>query len=233
MFTGPDIVTDGLVLALDAGNTKSYPGSGTTWYDKVGGYNASITNGPTFSTNNNGHLTFDGTNDYATSATVSYPSTWTDPFSLEVWFKVDTGLTWYNQGSGTCIVGRGSYGGSIGLFRGSTDNQVAFWVRTGSNIFDPRGTVVRDKFQHLVGVWDGVDTARLYINGVFTSNETSTNISGTPDSGGYRVMGNIAFGGNNGLYGAGDLAIMKVYSKALSASEVLQNYNAAKSRFGL
>jgi len=61
----PKIVTDGLVLALDAGNTKSYPGSGTTWFDRSGNArNGTLTNGPTFSSANGGSIVFDGVDDY-------------------------------------------------------------------------------------------------------------------------------------------------------------------------
>jgi len=64
MFTGPDIVTDGLVLALDAANVKSYPGSGTTWRDLSGNDgNGTLTAGPTFSTDNGGVISFDGSDD--------------------------------------------------------------------------------------------------------------------------------------------------------------------------
>jgi hypothetical protein len=58
------IVTDGLVLYLDAGNVKSYPTTGTTWTDLVGVNNGVLTNGPTFNPSNGGSIVFDGTNDY-------------------------------------------------------------------------------------------------------------------------------------------------------------------------
>ena len=65
MFTGPHIVTDGLVLHLDAANTKSYQSGSTTWFDKSGyGINGTLTNGPTFSSANRGIIVFDGVNDY-------------------------------------------------------------------------------------------------------------------------------------------------------------------------
>jgi hypothetical protein len=61
----PRIVTDGLVLYLDAANPRSYPGSGTTWSDlSRGGNNGVLTNGPTFNSANNGSIVFDGTNDF-------------------------------------------------------------------------------------------------------------------------------------------------------------------------
>jgi len=72
---GPKIITNGLILCLDAASTKSYPGSGTTWFDRSGnGNNGVLTNGPTFSSTNGGSIVFDGTNDYvqvAGSVTIS------------------------------------------------------------------------------------------------------------------------------------------------------------------
>ena len=60
---GPDIIEDGLVLCLDAANINSYPKSGTTWTDLAGFHDGTLTNGPTFSSDNGGVLVFDGTND--------------------------------------------------------------------------------------------------------------------------------------------------------------------------
>ena len=60
---GPDVIEDGLVLCLDAGNNNSYPKSGTTWSDLVGTNNGALTNGPTFDAGNGGGIVFDGTDD--------------------------------------------------------------------------------------------------------------------------------------------------------------------------
>jgi len=69
---GPKIITDGLVLSLDAANTKSYPGTGTVWKDLSGnGNNGTLVNGPTFNSGNNGSIVFDGVNDYASTTPVS------------------------------------------------------------------------------------------------------------------------------------------------------------------
>ena len=81
----PKIVTDGLVLALDAANVKSYPGSGTTWTDMSGnGNNVTLTNGPTFSSDNGGSIVFDGVND---TATLSNPSTLSN-YTLSLWINI-------------------------------------------------------------------------------------------------------------------------------------------------
>ena len=83
-FAGPEIAESGLVLALDAGNLKSYPGSGTTWTDLSGGGNTgTLTNGPTYSSANGGSLVFDGTNDYISLSSSNGPICAT-PFNLQL-----------------------------------------------------------------------------------------------------------------------------------------------------
>ena len=80
---GPSIVTDGLVFYVDAANENSYPGSGTDWADLSGDATATLTNGPTYSSNNGGYIDFDGSNDHVevTGINVSALST----FTLEAW----------------------------------------------------------------------------------------------------------------------------------------------------
>ena len=89
----PNIITDGLVLYLDAANTKSYPGSGTTWRDlSKSQLNGTLTNGPTFNSANGGSIVFDGTNDYVDNigdlSSFSFIQN-TNIFSVSFWFKVD------------------------------------------------------------------------------------------------------------------------------------------------
>ena len=93
IFYNPRIVTDGLVLALDAGNTKSYPGSGTTWTDLSGrGNTGTLTNGPTYSSANGGSIVFDGTNDHVTMSgnNISGLSAETTDFSICIWVKYNS-----------------------------------------------------------------------------------------------------------------------------------------------
>lgn len=181
-----------------------------------------------------GRLYFDGASDRLSIADPSYPSSWTHPFSFEVVMKVPSSATWTNGGSGTTIIGRGGYGGSIGLIRSSTGNRVAMWVRTNGNIFDPGvSNLARDTFHHIVGTWDGVDRAKIYHNGSYVAQEISTNISGAPDGGAINIGGGNAFGGTSGNYGEGEYPMAKMYSKALTAEEVNKNYNAVRSRFGI
>src|SRR6056300_758964 len=98
----PKIVTDGLVLALDAGNPKSYPGSGTVWRGKSGnGNNGTLTNGPTFSSDNGGAIVFDGADDTVSIPHDSTIDFATNSFSLHTWVRTDqVGSTKFIMGKG-------------------------------------------------------------------------------------------------------------------------------------
>jgi hypothetical protein len=90
-FRGPNVVTDGLVLSLDAANIKSYVSGSTTWYDKSGnGNNGTLTNGPTFDSNNGGNLVFNGTNQYIDCGSSSLLNFGTGNYTIGVWFKIKT-----------------------------------------------------------------------------------------------------------------------------------------------
>lgn len=183
----------------------------------------------------NGQLYFDGTSEVLNISDPGYPSWGTNPFSIELVFKVPTGATWYNQGSGTGIIGRGSYAGSLGIFRGGNEGEVAFWVRlNGGNIYDPRVYgLARDVYHHVVGTFDGVNTARIYHNGTFISEEVNANNAGSLTAGVFRVGGNISFGGNNGGYGEAEVPIAKLYNRVLTADEIEQNFQGISNRFSI
>ena len=131
---GPNIVEDGLVLALDAANKKSYPGSGTVWSDLSGNSNdGTLTNGPTFSSNNSGIFSFDGANDIVVgpatvnslSSTTMTISIWTNPNSttqrntlLSKWGRSSLGnfswllfLNWFSTGKLYFLVGNSAGSG--------------------------------------------------------------------------------------------------------------------------
>ena len=178
--------------------------------------------------------TFDGTDDIITFNPGTFPSSWSQPFSVEAIVYIPSSAIWYKQGSGTGIIGRGSYTGSWGLFRGGTDNSVYFYLRTGGTTFNPGGIIGRDSYYHIVGTWDGISQAIFYINGSQNSQETSTNVGTTVgNTGDIRVGGNVAFGGSNGGYGEGTYPVIKIYNRALSAQEIKQNFKAYKNRFNL
>ena len=222
---GPNIIQSGLVLSLDAGNVRSYPGSGATWYDVSGnGNTATLTNGTTYTSDIKGTLYFDGTDDHLTlssnintrlSNTVTTISTLTYIRSVgpngyaELYAVLSsnrTGIKWQTNG-----IGMDANADFYNVFV-NVSNAYNQWmditcvVDRGSNVFK----VYKN------GTYIGQDTFTPY-----TAN--STNIT----------IGANSLTGNGGDYLKGSISAVKIYNRELSASEILQNFNMTKSRFGL
>ena len=203
----------------------------------ISGNNRTVNANPDLTYNSDNTFTFDGVNDRILVTDFGYPTAWTDPWSVEAWVYIPTGADWHNttigSNSGTAIIGRGSYSGSHGLLRSDTQ-QIRFLLRTDISLYFASATGLSfDTWYHCVGTWGGSGSTTLYINGVATGTSTpnwtsATSIDGT---GTWQIGGNIAFGGNNGSYGEGDIPILRLYNKALSAAEVQQNYVAQRGRF--
>ena len=230
---GPNIVESGLVLYVDAANPKSYPGSGTTWADLSGnGNNGTLTNGPTFSSANGGIIVFDGTNDFvvtqqnsgftgninATISTWVYPTSVTGEIATTLIGNSDGTLT----GMGICIGINGAGSVSIEFWNGNG-------MRTISN------TIQINRWYNLVATKTAGainSTTSLYINGISQSfNITSNN---TPNVTNHTIsVGAIKGIISTQFYFPGRISQTSIYNRALTAQEILQNYNATKSRFGL
>jgi hypothetical protein len=237
------IITNGLVLNLDAGFIPSYPTNGTTWYDlSYGGNNGTLTNGPTYNTLDGGSIVFDGVDDETsfTNGTFGYSPGTTGEISLEIWIYPTGPYTSYVAEPPTTnlggFIGQGYFGGStgwgIGMFRSNGNNYFAFQVRN-------QGTVVQtgennnhiftnNNWYHVVGSFTRNNFSRVYINGVLASSTDSTplnNISLTPSA------ANAQISTINTFYAGCRLSVGRIYNRPLSQTEVLQNYNAGLSRF--
>lgn len=235
----PKIVTDGLVLCLDAGNSKSYPGTGTAWYDlSRNGNNGTLTNGPTFSNTNGGIMSFDGVDDYM-QANVGTTALNGDPtFSVDMIVRRRTG---------TNIGGNAGFWGIGGSGQG---NSVEGWTPTANiihlDVYDSTrlqssSTYPEGTFVHVVWTKNGAGTettnVKCYVNGfevplTKTRAATRTNQFNTSTAGVGICLGRIN-GDASAFYAPIDIGAFKVYSIALNNAEVLQNYNAIKSRFNL
>ncbi len=226
MYFSPRIVTSGLVLALDAADKNSYPGTGTSWKDLSGnGYNGTLTNGPTFSNTNGGIFIFDGTDDYV--QTNLNQSVDNESITWEAWF-------WDNSPGGffgnTAIIS--NYGPDpttpYTMLHISSDGYpfVAQRNSTGTEDSLYYSTNICDSIWHdLVAVIDS-SNMYIYVDGVLRGSKTR--ITGVTTSG-----QNIVIAGNHlGRYQSCRMAGVRIYNRALSATEVLQNYNATKTRFG-
>jgi len=223
-YRGANVVTDGLVLALDAANPKSYPGSGTTWRDLSGnGNTGTLTNGPGFNGTNGGGIRFDGINDYVSFV---FNPVLTNKITVEVWVKLEDA-----QGVNTIawILGRESsyrmiYSSTIQWICATTNNG---WYTTGTAISSDVSSIYSEIYQ-FVGTYDGMNN-RLYVNG-------NLRTIGEPISGNILTQGTyylIRSDAVNVDYGQGIIYSHRMYNRALSPQEILQNYNATKARFGI
>ena len=222
---GPDMIQDGLVLALDAADRNSYVSGSTTWTNLAGGNNGTLVNGPTFDSGSGGSIVFDGVDDYALSSLSVNSIT---NVTIQCWVNISS-----TSKKGAFIkVGGGVNGYAIGVGLSTyedlgNDIIVLFpgirWIDT--NVTYGTGW----KMATLVIGATSVPT--IYVNDTLIGSYSGTNPI-TPTA-------NVYFGRNVGDEGAilrafgGNMANAKIYNRALSATEILQNYNATKSRFNL
>ena len=227
----PSIVIDGLRFCLDAANTKSYPGSGTTWTDISGkNHDGTLTNGPTFSSDNGGCIVFDGANDHigmlGTATDLGINDT-SSSFSFSVWFK--TGVTsekymFDNFDGSTQDISCRLDGGELELYLRGSSGGIVNAVRYGSYTLNAWNNAVYN-FDSSTSP----DTFTAYVNGINTGTSTS-HFSGNFESGSNFRIGMRPAGG--GQF-SGRIACARLYNKSLTEAEVKQNYNALKGRFGL
>lgn len=229
-ISGPKIITSGCVLSLDAADKLSYKGSGTSWRDLSGNNNiATLNNGPTFSAANMGSILFDGTNDYATipNSSIFYAQNLT----ISAWVKFN-GFSAYN-----CIISKAQNGPPWSspflswLLRINSNNTLEFSIGSASTYHQ---TATSYSFStgviyNIVSTYNGSNMIS-YIN---TSLINSSNIVATINYTTNDVLIGADQGGvPAGEYISGNIYMTSFYNRALSASEVLQNYNATKNRFG-
>ena len=215
-YNNASIVTNGLVLCLDAANIKSYSGSGTTWSDLSGNSNTgTLTNGPTYSSANGGAIVFDGTNDYSTIATSGFPFG-SSAGTLSAWAKTDT-----ISGGNRCIVSYGSNNTSLARLLVIINS--TYYFGGYANDITATGVPLNTWF-NMVGVYDGTN-ASMYINGSLVSGPTAKTWNAVAST------AQIGRGTYDGEYWDGSISQVSIYNRALSAAEVLQNYNALKDRY--
>ena len=215
------VVTTGLQLYLDAGNASSYPGSGTTWTDLSGNnLTGTLTNGPTYSATNGGSIVFDGSNDYVQCLG-----------SLTV--TAATFVTWIKRNGS-----QGQYDGIL-FSRGTnttgmnfqTSNQLGYhWNDAGNTYNWQSGLTIPAATWCMiaVSVTSTAATAYLCQTGGTTTATNTVNHSSS-------LLNDIKIAQDDagGRFFNGNIAISQLYNRALSATEITQNYNATKTRFGL
>ena len=214
---GPQIVQNGLVLCLDAGNRKSYPSSGTAWNDLSGNNNTgTLTNGPTFDSGNGGSIVFDGVNDFVTGSSAIGM---TGQITVSAWVNhtaVTSGVKRYLTISDETAVIR----------QNTTAGQLHFYIRTSGTLKGQlvAGQLVANTWYHIVGTWNGTNI-RFYRNAIQIATSTP---------GGTMTTTSQSYGVSSSTESMnGKISSVAVYNRALTAQEVLQNFNATRSRFGV
>jgi hypothetical protein len=221
----PNIVTDGLVFAYDAANRKSYPATGTAITDLSGnGSNGILTNGPTFDSANGGSLVFDGVNDYirGTSVLSNISSGLSSSQSYSIWFKPQSditttqGLIFWSDFEGIAIIDNEAF------IQTNGDNSIGKFSET---------PIVN------VGTWNNVvfnfnqgNSYECYLNNISYGIDNTTDTSPAPSRNllmGARLIPTDQIAN----YYLGNIAMVSIYNRSLTQQEVLQNYNATKSRF--
>jgi hypothetical protein len=234
VFSNPSIVTDGLVFYLDAANTRCYSGSGLTSNALVGGIGATLVNGVGFTSANNGTFIFDGTNDYVN---IQYPPGINSgsQITLILWAK------WITTGTTTTTIQtivdnnyRTAYAsgpGSIGFVihdRPDLDKALEWGASPGAGITRCTSTfqVGDGNWRFISGTNDG-STSVLFVDGIQSG--LARTAAGIGDSQPLINIGRWQF--VNGRYFNGNVSGLMIYNRALSASEILQNYNATRGRY--
>ena len=230
-YAGPDVVENGLVLALDAGNTKSYPGSGSTWTDLSGnGNNGTFTaaGAPTYDSANGGSLSFDGSDDYVNCGNSSvFNQSGGKSFTITCWALFNSATQNHNP-----IFNKAALNGTWEYTLGLNNSRGVSWL-TSSN-----GTnwVVR-------GVGETISLSTWYYYSVgydFTNQVSFASINGktiftSAQTGIYNGSRAFEIGRHNDPTTTmnGRISNLNFYNRALTASEIQQNFNALRGRFSI
>jgi hypothetical protein len=231
MYTGPNIIRNGLVLALDAANTKSYVSGSTVWRDlSMNNNSGSLINGPTFSSAYLGGIAFDGVNDYVNcgrstslnsistavtiNAVVTAPTFYTDYVGIVM---KTTDFNWNN--------GFGMY------YEDFVGKRYAFYVNVwnGPRVVYPISSTNQINPIVLTGTYSTTTGLKLFVNGSLYATTSYSTAINNPSG----INLNVGCGNTAEYFYRGNIYNTQVYNRALNDSEVLQNYNATKARFGL
>lgn len=228
----PRIVTNGLVLCLDAGNRRSYPGSGTTWYDLSGnGNNGSFVGSPAFRNQDNGIISFDAIEDYITVEPNS-SLVFTSAITVSVWFKADvlenlrTLVMWEDDKNSNGIE-------SIRLaLNGASGIQLHAVIGVTGYFSGTSGSILTDKFYNATGVFDS-SKIKIYLNGEFRNQNDAVGTLRQPDDVNARWIigrGEVTVDDTARMFD-GNISVVHIYNRVLTDDEINQNYHALKGRY--
>lgn len=219
-----NIVRDGLVLNLDAAKRDSYPGSGTVWRDIAGGViTGSLINGPTFSSANGGSIVFDGVDDSVNCGNILFNNV--NATTISVWVNIQS----FNNGN--TIISKGAQGeGSNTTFAAWIINPSSvrnrFYNSTGESGIVNTVALSQNIWYNIIWTYNG-STISVYTNGIV--GETVSLLGPLKTNTNPINIASSIFGNNVNM----TCSAVQIYNRALSTTEVTQNYNAVKGRYGL
>lgn len=229
-FGNGSIVRDtSLVLLMDAADKNSYAGTGTSWSDlNNNGTVATLSGTPTFSEGNGGGLFFNGTNQYGTIGTNStYFFGGTTPYTLSAWVRPSVVNSTQN------ILGR--YNGGVAgnyMLKISNTGKAVFMREVSPYDVVSTTSIVAGSAYHICGVYNGTNQ-RIYVNGTLEPNSTTSGTTGYDQSNVSLLIGARQQNSSPTEYFSGSIYHLAIYNRALSAVEILRNFDALKGRFGV
>lgn len=221
------VVQDNLRLYIDLGNIRSYPGTGSIWYD-LSNYttNGTAVNNPSFSSNS---VLFNGINNYIQFPTTNFGSTFTFTF----WIRPT-----YNSTTSQMMIANSANGAAANGFRffintwNTNDKKIYLEMGTGTAgqaLATNADAIVYDTWQQVVIVVNKtINTIRVYVNGVLGTESTSMTLNFNTSN-----TFRLGSGGTGAYYYKGRFALFQCYLSELTSDQILQNFNSSKGRFGL
>lgn len=234
-WRGPNIVKESLILYLDAGSPNSYYplSNGITWNDiSSNGYNGTLINGPVYNSSNGGVLVFDGVDDYGRIPYNSNFNLSNTNYTLEGWFNSNSFST------DQILISKDTYGVNFdwALYIFNSTTLIFYSNGTATNVTATVPTMSAGQWYHYV-VTSISGVIRIYLNSILYKTQS---MSTSNSSQVYVTLGRYSWNGPTdsppgipGGYIKGKIPILRIYRKGLNDSEVLQNYNVLKGRFGL
>ena len=218
------------VLHYDIGNLASYPGSGATVTDLMGNSNATLYNGPTYSS---GYLVFDGTNDALITNTSLASKVTSDITSISMWaYPMDNGVLLSEIGSNALPNAAGWHNATMEMVAGT----MKFGMWNGGSINSITSTIATplNNWYHFTIVYDGT-TLRGYVNGAAAGTNTFSRTNPIEDGAGihYAIAAADITNMGDGTYASMRLGQFQVYNVALGAEQVAQSFNASRATYGI
>jgi hypothetical protein len=230
----PKIITTGLVLALDAGNPRSYPGTGTVWTDlSKTTNNSTLVNSPTFNTSNGGSIVLNGSSNFINVPNISNYAPGTGDFAIEWWQYGGTSASFPR------IFSIGTYTSGNTLAISQEGGTLYFWINSSAN---GAGTSL-GSFGAITSVWNHFIVTRVsgavraYKNSIYLGTSATNTNNATFSNTKYCSIGAESTNGTSGVSGTflgGRISSFRLYiGKGFSQADVIQNYNTTKTRYGL